>query len=123
LILMKKIALAFKNGRSRPHSIEGLSKESRIPITVVRDMLNKLVEVGLVREIPNVDLPRTPRYMPNVDIHDITVQRVLHSMDTLGFENFSQETYKLFDREWQTILASRDIRKDDAVMQQNILDI
>lgn len=123
LILMKKIATAFKSERSKPYSIEGLSKESRIPITVVRDMLNRLVATGLIREIPNIDLPRTLRYMPNVDIHTISVQKILHALDTLGFENLSQETYKRFDQEWQTILATRDIRKDEAVMQQNILDI
>lgn len=114
IILMKEISIAFRE-QEDPYTAGELSAKTKVPITVINETIEALIKCELIKEIPNEKEPYSPQYMPNMDIHLITVQVVLNSLDSLGFEDFKDITFEKYHKEWETILLSREIVNDECL--------
>ncbi|WP_052095446.1 YihY/virulence factor BrkB family protein [Porphyromonas cangingivalis] len=106
LVIMKKVCKNFKY-QETPYTAELLAKESNLPIIIVTDTLNKLMDANLLLEHPIKGEPYSPVYLPNMEIDKITVGRVLSALDRLGAEEFGIDIWDKYADEWNTIRNAR----------------
>lgn len=106
LIIMKKICKSFQY-QGEPYISERLAKECHLPLLIVNDTLEKLVKAGLLLEIQRDGFPYEPIYLPNLDIHQITVGRLVTTMDRFGSEDFRIDTGEEYATEWELLRNTR----------------
>ena len=106
LVIMKKVCKNFKY-QETPYTAELLAKESNLPIIIVTDTLNKLMDANLLLEHPIKGEPYSPVYLPNMEIDKITVGRVLSALDRLGAEEFGIDIWDKYADEWNSIRNAR----------------
>ncbi len=82
LLVMTIIVKRFANG-DPPMTYETLCEELKLPVRLVRRILNELLETGLLVETFTDD-PRERGYLPAMDIHRITVYLVLSRWQDRG---------------------------------------
>lgn len=109
LVLMKQICRAYAR-EGTLYDSDLLSKETALPLVVVDDTLDKLIFAKLLTAHP-VPQNRTV-YLPAIDLDQITVRKVLSSMDRLGSENFRTDLYGKYAPEWALV---RKLRPGSAV--------
>ncbi len=82
LLVMARLVKNFEEG-GKPLTSDRLSEELKLPIRLVRRILNELGEAGLILEAVTDD-PRQRGYLPSLDIHRITVSYVLEQWKERG---------------------------------------
>lgn len=82
LIIMNQIIRSFSNG-DPPMSAEIISSQLKIPVRLVRDILQDLNSVNLVSVLQNNDV-KEREYQPAVDINKLTISYVLAKLDKKG---------------------------------------
>jgi membrane protein len=70
--------------------------------------LYHLTELKIIIEVNYGEDDRVMYYQPALDIHKITVSYLLSKMDEFGSENFKIDTSGLVNREWETLLKTRN---------------
>lgn len=116
LLLVSHIAKEFSQG-NRPLSQHALSRATRLPETLVKVLLEELVNVGVLA-ITHNNSGTEMLYIPGIDIHRLTVKMVVERLDSRGTENFSP-AWMLHNPEWKRLRHYRYYDSDDAL----ILDI
>ncbi|MGM9837601.1 MAG: YihY/virulence factor BrkB family protein [Paludibacteraceae bacterium] len=86
-----------------PLTAQELSEEQRIPIRLVNQLLSRLVETHLLREI-YIEGKEAQTYQPALDTHTITVGMVFDRIDRQGSEEFLQSTSPEMQAFWQHFL-------------------
>lgn len=82
ILLMQHIAHRFTQGMP-PYSTHTLSRELRLPHSMVQGLLDELVSVGLLSEAHD-ETGTTQHYLPRQDIHRITINNIINHLDTNG---------------------------------------
>ncbi len=82
LYILHLLVTAFQKG-DEPQTPEQISKDLRIPNSLVRKILNDLEEVRLVNS-SGTELPKKRGYQPAFDIHAISIKMALERLDTKG---------------------------------------
>ncbi len=82
LLVMIRVVKNFEKGLPPPTS-DVLSEELKLPVRLVRRVLNELLDAGLVVETVT-DNPRERGYVPSTDISKITVSYVLNRWQERG---------------------------------------
>ncbi len=85
LIIMNRIIRNFSGGDS-PISAEKISVELKIPVRLVRDILQDLGNVGLISVIHENE-HKERLYQPALDINKLTVSFILKKLDKKGTEH------------------------------------
>mgnify|MGYP002626567220 CR=1 FL=1 len=82
ILLMHCIAYRFSEGMPA-HTTHTLSRETGLPHAMVQGLLDEMTSAGLLSEIHD-DQGLTQHYLPQQDIHRISVNTIVHRLDNQG---------------------------------------
>ena len=88
ILLMAHIAHRFYEGMPM-YTTHMLARETGLPHTIVQGLLDELTTVGLLSETHD-DTGIRQHYLPQQDIHRITINKILRSLDNNGKGRISQ---------------------------------
>ena len=92
------------------YSVRTLAKDTQLPDTVVRVILDELTNMQLLVETHN-EADSASQYLPAIDIHRMTLKMVIKAIDSYGSEATSH-TWKMNAPEWERLRALRYHEKD-----------
>lgn len=114
LLLMSRICKRFAAG-SIPFTIATLAQNTRLPQSLVKLLLEELVQMKLLVSFNNERGTQT-HYLPAMDINHMTVEKVLDHIDSMGTESLSR-TWQLRTEEWDTLRKLRNARSDARLIE------
>lgn len=106
LYLLHRIIQRFEREEEPFMAIE-LAHENNVPIRLVQQLLNRLVEVGLLRTV-YVEQKEERTYQPALDTHKITVGMVIERIDKQGTEEFLRGATPDMQAFWKRYLQLKD---------------
>lgn len=109
LLLMSRICKRFQEGSS-PFTSHTLSADTQLPQTLVRMMLEELVDMQLLVETHNEKGTKT-QYLPAFDIHRMTVREVMQHIDRFGADQLTR-SWQNKTKEWEKISRVRSGKED-----------
>lgn len=109
LILVSKICRRFVEG-CRPYSATALARETDIPLSVVRDLLNTLVRADILSQNIGQKANKEFAYQPAMSLDKMSVGVVLGRLEACGVCNFSLDLKSHLDNK-DTLRKVLDIRK------------
>lgn len=104
-IILSAICKRFEKGQT-PYAAEEISKENRIPIRLTRNILYQLQDMGLIYETPE-DEKGLIRFLPGMDINQLSVGVLLNKLDSYGAENF-KINHKQYSAFWNALITARE---------------
>ena len=105
LYLLSVIIKRFEHDED-PLTAHELAVHDRLPIRLVNQLLGRLVETGILREV-YVEGKEERTVQPAMDTHMISVGMVIHRIDQQGTELFLQATSPEMQRFWERYLLVR----------------
>ena len=117
LYLLSVIIRRFEQGE-QPETAHEMATANQLPIRLVQQLLSCLEETNIVRRVLS-EQEEDPAFVPAMDTHQITVEKVLGRVAAHGTEAFLQHTPPEMQAFWQRYLqmeasnASDDIRVSD----------
>lgn len=102
LYLLHVIVKRFEADEA-PLSAHELAIRDHLPIRVVNQLLSRMVETGVLREVC-VEDNEERTYQPALDTHKISIGMVLDRIDAQGTEQFLQATSKEMQAFWKKYL-------------------
>lgn len=117
LYLLSVIICRFEQGE-QPETAHEMATANQLPIRLVQQLLSRLEETNIVRRVLS-EQEEDPAFVPAMDTHQITVEKVLGRVAAHGTEAFLQHTPPEMQAFWQRYLqmeasnASDDIRVSD----------
>ena len=117
LYLLSVIIRRFEQGE-QPETAHEMATANQLPIRLVQQLLSRLEETNSVRRVLS-EQEEDPAFVPAMDTHQITVEKVLGRVAAQGTEAFLQHTPPEMQAFWQRYLqmeasnASDDIRVSD----------
>ncbi|PID94862.1 MAG: hypothetical protein CSA89_00450 [Bacteroidales bacterium] len=115
IAILNFIIKQFENN-APPISAEQLAMQSNIPIRVVFDSINRLINIRLVVEVTDDDDNRT--YIPAMDINKISVGMLLDRLEKYGRESEDFVQSDFLTNVWE---MTKGIKGETASVNQNIL--
>ena len=117
LLIASLIIKRFANGE-KPYTADELSDSYRIPIRVTTQILYMLTELKIITEVVVGNDDRVIHYQPAMDINQISVSLLFEKIDQFGSENFKIDTKGVFNKEWKTLLKTREemVRSNEHVL-------
>ena len=112
ILIATLIAKRFQN-ELQPLTNEEISNNYQIPSKLTSQILQKLSEIGIIREIIS-DNERIHAWQPAMDIHQITIGLVLDRLDKYGSEDFKIDKEYMFNKEWEAILKAKKMQRECA---------
>jgi len=107
LLLMSIICKRFREGLT-PFTVAELSEASDIPYRLAEQTVNELETCELIYTIGEPDAKADDiRYVPAVDIAQLTVGHVLKVIDTHGSEDFKVDCSERFAAPWKALVQSK----------------
>ena len=106
LFLLNKIIQRFENDEA-PYMATELAHDNNLPIRLVNQLLNRLVEVGLLRTV-YVEQKEDKTYQPALDTHKITIGMVIERIDKQGLEEFIRGADEEMQSFWQRFQQLKD---------------
>ena len=121
LLITSLIVKRFEKGE-KPYNADELSETYRIPIRITTQILYLLTELGIISEVNYGDDDRVRYYQPAVDINKITVSFLISRLDEFGSENFKIDTNQVFNKEWKTLLKTREdmVKANDNILVKDL---
>ncbi len=95
LIVVHKIVQNFTQDK-RPYRSKDISQELEIPIRLTREIIFNLVNCGLISEL-TTDRDKETAYAPAFDISDMSINRVINSLEEYGSDEIPVKKGKVFD--------------------------
>ena len=117
LYLLSVIIHRFEQGE-QPETAHEMATANQLPIRLVQQLLARLEETNIVRRVLS-EQEEDPAFVPAMDTHQITVEKVLGRVAAHGTEAFLQHTPPEMQAFWQRYLqmtasnASDDIQVSD----------
>lgn len=107
LVISCVIVQRFEKGLP-PLTMQAIATSYKIPIRVANNIINKLIDAGIIIETLNED-ERVPSYQPAFDISNLSVGTLLSKVDAEGvgekeFRINRNDKYKL---QWDTVAMAR----------------
>ena len=107
LYLLSVIIKRFEADEA-PLSAHELAVGDHLPIRLVNQLLGRLVETGILREVFAEDDNEERTYQPALDTHKITVGLVISRIDKQGTEEFLQAPSPEMEAFWQSYLRMKE---------------
>ncbi len=111
LFLTYRVVKQFEHGDT-PYSAEQLSLENHLPIRLVTQLLQELVEGHILTEV-YTDGAQAKTYQPAMDINVLSMEKVLKTIDLQGTECFLQSPTEEMNVFWERILAMKTYVKEE----------
>lgn len=109
LLLMSRICKRFAAGNP-PFTITTLARDTQLPQSLVRLLLDELVQMKLLVSFNNERGTQT-HYLPAMDTSHMTIDKVLDHIDSMGSESLSR-TWQLNTKEWDTLRKLRNAHRN-----------
>ena len=106
MYLLHRIIQRFEQDEEPLMAIE-LAHENHVPIRLVTNLLNRLVDVGLLRMV-YIEQKEERTYQPALDTHKITVGLVIERIDKQGTEEFLRGATPEMQAFWQRFMQLKD---------------
>lgn len=104
-----------------PLSSSDITKNYKLPIRIVNQILTKLVDVSIINEVFNEE-SQLKTFQPAIDINQITVNLLFTKLDSHGSELFLTNRNELLDSFWQKSMEIKK-RSDESTEQILVKDI
>ncbi len=114
LLLMSRICKRFA-AAGTPFTIATLAQNTRLPQSLVKLLLEELVQMRLLVSFNNESGTQT-HYLPAMDINHMTIENILNHIDSMGTESLSR-TWQLRTQEWDTLRKLRNTRSDTRLIE------
>ena len=125
LYLLHRIIYRFEHDEI-PYMAVELAHENNLPIRLVSQLLNRLVDVGLLRTV-YVEQKEEKTYQPALDTHQITVGMCIERIDKQGTEEFLRGASTEMQAFWKRYMQLKDehntlkhIRIDELMMGEGV---
>lgn len=92
-----------------------IAQKYKLPIRLVNQILNKLVDVSILVEVLS-ETSKTKNYAPAIDINQLTVNKIFHNLETFGAEMFLSSKNEELDSFWHKTLIMKE--KSDELNQR-----
>jgi membrane protein len=96
LLIMQIIIRNFSAGEN-PISAENIATSLKVPVRVVREILDELSSVRLVSEI-HINEEKEGLFQPAMDINKLTISFVFSKLDRRGIDHFMGSKNKDYDK-------------------------
>ena len=106
LYLLHRIIQRFEHDEEPLMAVE-LAHENNVPIRLVTNLLNRLVDVGLLRTV-YVEQKEERTYQPALDTHKITLGMVIERIDKQGTEEFLRGATPEMQAFWKRYMQLKD---------------
>ena len=110
LYLLSVIIRRFEADEA-PLSAHELAIRDHLPIRVVNQLLSRMVETGLLREV-YVEEEEEKTYQPALDTHKMTVGMVLRRIEAQGSEEFLQEPSPEMEAYWKRYQEMKELENE-----------
>lgn len=91
-----------------PYTAAELAAASDIPIRLTLQVLDELEDDGLIYLVGDSDRKdQSPRYVPAIDLHQLSVGRLLEVIDTKGSEDFKGDYKERFSPQWTALMQAK----------------
>lgn len=104
-IVLSAICKRFEH-EQQPYTAEELSKEYKIPIRLTKNILYELTDIRLVYETFGDDKDGSIRYLPGMDINQLTVGVLMERLDSTGAENFKIDKEN-YPASWDALIEAK----------------
>ena len=113
LYLLSVIIRRFEQGE-QPETAHEMATANQLPIRLVQQLLSRLEETNIVRRVLS-EPEEDPAFVPAMDIHQITVEKVLGRVAAHGTEAFLQHTPPEMQAFWQRYLQMCEANTSDNI--------
>ena len=114
LYLLSVIIRRFEQGE-QPETAQEMAAANQLPIRLVQQLLSRLEETNIVRRVLS-EQEENPAFVPAMDIHQITVEKVLGRVAAHGTEAFLQHTPPEMQAFWQRYLQMCEANTSDNIL-------
>lgn len=111
VIVLKIVIRHFEDGK--PVSSNDISTEYNIPIRLVQNHLELLVDTGIVSEV-YAEQQEEKMYQPAMDINRITLGLLTDRIERFGSENFRISHADEFETVWKSMSGIRNLSMEQA---------
>ena len=113
LYLLSVIIRRFEQGE-QPETAHEMATANQLPIRLVQQLLSRLEETNIVRRVLS-EQEEDPAFVPAMDIHQITVEKVLGRVAAHGTEAFLQPPPEM-QAFWQRYLQMCEANTSDNIL-------
>ena len=113
LYLLSVIIRRFEQGE-QPETAHEMATANQLPIRLVQQLLARLEETNIVRQVLS-EQEEDPAFVPAMDTHQITVEKVLGRVAAHGTEAFLQHTPSEMQAFWQRYLQMCEANTSDNI--------
>jgi membrane protein len=106
IIIASEIVKRFAQEKP-PLTAEELTEKCKTPSRLTNNILDKLLEIGVVSATLSKDDEREVAFQPAVDIQLITVNYLMSKLDKNGSEDFMIDTQGTFHKHWKALVDNR----------------
>lgn len=121
LYLLHRIILRFEHDEI-PYTASELAHQNNVPIRLVTNLLNRLVDVGLLRTI-YIEQKEERTYQPALDTHQISVGMVIERIDKQGTEEFLRGATPEMQAFWKRYMQLKDEHNSLKLVKVDELEI
>ena len=114
LYLLSVIIRRFEQGE-QPETAHEMATANQLPIRLVQQLLSRLEETNIVRRVLS-EQEEDPAFVPAMDLHQITVEKVLGRVAAHGTEAFLQHTPPEMQAFWQRYLQMCEANTSDNIL-------
>ena len=114
LYLLSVIIRRFEQGE-QPETAHEMATANQLPIRLVQQLLARLEETNIVRRVLS-EQEEDPAFVPAMDTHQITVEKVLGRVAAHGTEAFLQHTPPEMQAFWQRYLQMCEANTSDNIL-------
>lgn len=114
LYLLSVIIRRFEQGE-QPETAHEMATANQLPIRLVQQLLSRLEETNIVRRVLS-EQEEDPAFVPAMDTHQITVEKVLGRVAAHGTEAFLQHTPSEMQTFWQRYLQMCEANTSDNIL-------
>ena len=114
LYLLSVIIRRFEQGE-QPQTAHEMATDNQLPIRLVLQLLSRLEETDIVRSV-HTDKDEDSAYVPAMDTHQITVEKVIGRVSAHGTEEFLQHTPPEMQAFWQRYIQLHQANSADDIL-------
>lgn len=121
IIIMSLICKRFEQG-DKPYTANELSDDGQIPIRLTNRLLDELEEIGMIHGFSADAKSDIEHFVPAIDINQLSVGRLLSTIDREGCEDFKIDHSKEFRKQWEALVGYQQevYTKSNGVLLKNL---